>query len=264
MLWLLEPDVFGIGPHPLTRAVADAGQRSLPWTDDLWGAAELPTLEGPVLFHGSLGNAARIAALGRWRPGAFCDTAQFCCSRWYPAAAPWLVQRDVIFTTVAALSSDPTTIAGALADPAGEVFIRPDSPLKPFAGRVARLDGFTPAALDHGFYYDDLELPVVVSRKQSLGSEWRFVVCDRAVITGSSYAPADRSASAAPVDPAARAVAEAIAAELESPESVYVLDLVATDAGLRLLELNPFSGADLYACDSRVIVDAIGRLVETQ
>jgi hypothetical protein len=38
---------------------------------------------------------------------------------------------------------------------------------------------------------------------------------------------------------------------------VFVLDLVETSAGVRLLELNPFSGADLYDCDRDRLVAAI-------
>lgn len=48
-----------------------------------------------------------------------------------------------------------------------------------------------------------------------------------------------------------------IAGELEAPEEVYVLDVCEPDGHLRLLELNPFSGADLYACDRREVVAAV-------
>ena len=36
-----------------------------------------------------------------------------------------------------------------------------------------------------------------------------------------------------------------------------MLDVCEAEGGLALLELNPFSGADLYACDPGAVVDAV-------
>ncbi|KIG17256.1 hypothetical protein DB30_03569 [Enhygromyxa salina] len=255
MLWLLERDIYGVGPHPLEGAIAAAGQRSRVWSDDAWESDT--QLDGPVVFHGSLGNAARIAASGRWAPGAYCNTAAFHCSRWYPAAKPWLLHREYVLTTVAELSADPIATAGSLADASGQVFVRPDSPLKPFSGRVVQLEGLTPGHLDHGFYYERLDLPIVVSRKRSLGDEWRFVICQRSVITGCRYEAEGRVAGTTTVDPRAAAVADQIAAKFVGPDPVYVLDLVESEHGIEMVEINPFSGADLYACDKPAIVQRV-------
>lgn len=53
------------------------------------------------------------------------------------------------------------------------------------------------------------------------------------------------------------ALGEAIASTLPPPDPVYVLDLGRTDAGLRLVELNPLSRADPYGCDPNAIVAAV-------
>ncbi|MBL4684684.1 MAG: ATP-grasp domain-containing protein [Nannocystaceae bacterium] len=260
MLWILERDTYGAGSHPLEAAVKAAGYRLRSW-DDAWARETPPKFEGGVLFHGSLGVAAEIAERGQWAPGAFCNRAAFRCSRWYPAAARWLLHDDCLATTVRALSADPIPVAGALADASGAVFVRPDCPLKPFSGRVVQLEGLTPASLDHGFYYDDLDEPIVVSRTQALGAEWRFVVCEGVVVTGCQYEADGRQAVAASVLPAALALAQQIARAFTPPDPVFVLDLVHSDAGLKLLEINPFSGADLYACDHEKIVATVGAFV---
>jgi hypothetical protein len=56
---------------------------------------------------------------------------------------------------------------------------------------------------------------------------------------------------------AAWAFAADVAAKLEPPERVYVLDVCEADGRLHLLELNPFSGADLYACRSDDVAAAV-------
>jgi hypothetical protein len=52
-----------------------------------------------------------------------------------------------------------------------------------------------------------------------------------------------------------------IATELTPPQRVYVLDVCETEDGYRLLELNPFSGADLYGCDLDAVVAAVAGVV---
>lgn len=261
MLWLLEADVFAAGPHPLRQAAVNAGHRVRTW-DDAWWDAGLPALEGSIVFHGSLGNASRIASQTRWSPGAYCDTAAFHCSQWYPRARTWLLQEDVIFSTVRQLVAAPQDVTSALGRETTEIFVRPDSPLKPFSGRVVKLEGLTAATLDHGYYYEDLELPIVVSGTRAIEAEWRFVVCDRVVVTGCQYQAEGRAAKGVEVDNHALQLAHEIAAGFDAPDPIYVLDVVRSDGQYRMVEINPFSGADLYACDHERIVASISGLLD--
>lgn len=109
--------------------------------------------------------------------------------------------------------------------------------------------------------YDE-HLPVVVAPLRSVGQEWRFVVVDREVVAGSGYLAEGRKAVAQAPDSEAWRFAARVASEMEPPEPVYVLDVCETPEGLRLLELNPFSGADLYACDLGAMVHAVGQFIE--
>lgn len=134
------------------------------------------------------------------------------------------------------------------------VFVRPDSPLKPFTGRVLTRARISLAALDHGFYYDDPEIPVVVAPVRRVARERRYVVTEQRVIAGSAYVADGRMAAGDDPTGQPRQFAIEVAQQLPSPDPVYVLDVCETDAGLRLLELNPFSGADLYACAGSDVV----------
>jgi hypothetical protein len=48
---------------------------------------------------------------------------------------------------------------------------------------------------------------------------------------------------------------------LPAPQEVYVLDICESGSELRLLELNPFSGADLYACDAADVAKQVAAVV---
>ena len=255
--WVLESGVFPDTHAPIRKAVRDRGHRLVDWSD-AWWADGVPSRvpRSPVVFHGSLGNAARIDSELRWTPGSFCPVDSFRCSAWYESARPWLVHADWTICAADKLVADARAIAERLRSP-GRLFVRPDSPLKPFSGRVVDTATLTLAELDHGFYYDDRSIPVVAAPIRRIGKEWRFVIVKRTVVAGSAYDPATRTPVPEPPGSAAASFAAEVARRLPEPAAVYVLDVCECDGDLRLLELNPFGGADLYACDATAIIDAV-------
>jgi hypothetical protein len=250
MHWLVEHGVFGSG-FDLTAAAQRAGHEVTRWQDEWWATECWPQVgEGAVLFHGSLGNAARIHRERlAWRPGSFCNTDAFRCSAWYGRARAWLLNAEWDIVPVDELVATPPSY-----DP---IFVRPDSPLKPFAGRVIERDRLSLAALDFGSYFDDPTLPVVVAPVRQVEREWRYVVVDGRIIAGSAYAADGRRALADEPTGEPWRFAQTVANDLEPPESVYVLDVCQSDGVLRLVELNPFSGADLYACNADDVVRSV-------
>ncbi len=135
--------------------------------------------------------------------------------------------------------------------------MRPNSPLKPFSGRTLSIEELSLNALDYGFYYEDKDLDIIVTPKQELGDEFRYIVINDKVISGSGYDAETRTEI--PADPKGLnwLYAQEIVNNIEPPESIYVMDLCLVEEELKLLELNPFSGADLYACNRESIVNSI-------
>jgi hypothetical protein len=257
-IWMLETDVFSNGDC-IRAAATRAGQRIIDWSDDWWRNSAHPRLSGTVVFHGSLGNADRIARELPWKPGAYCNTQAFRCSSWYPSAAPWLLHRNWEVLPASQLVREADRVLQRLGAN-GAVFVRPDSPLKPFSGRVLRRDQITLAALDHGFYYDDADLPVIVAPVRPVSREWRYVIGMQQVIAGSGYLADGRTAVEDDPRGSPWQFATDVAQRLPAPEAVYVLDVCESEGLLRLLELNPFSGADLYACDGDAIVKSVSAI----
>ncbi|MEM7585314.1 MAG: ATP-grasp domain-containing protein [Acidobacteriota bacterium] len=258
LTWLLEPYIHDEVHAALRPLATRRGHRALLWKDE-W-LERWPSLEeGTVIFHGSLGTADKIAASSPWNPGAFCATSRFLCSAWYEAASEWLLHREYAFTTVDAFVAAPSKLFSRFGDPEA-LFVRPDSPLKPFSGRVISRDNVSLEALDHGFYYEDVDLPIVAAPVQNVGREWRYVVASGEVITGSGYSAATRSASTEEAKGRPWDFAAQVATSLPAPEAVFVLDICEVEDELRVIELNPFSGADLYGCELQAIVDLFERL----
>lgn len=256
--WVLEHDVFADGDRALADAVLAAGGEVVSWEDGWWLDDRWPRRDGHVVFHGSLANADRVVRELPWVPGAFCATERFACSAWWPMVADELVSPAHLMTTVAALVRD-----GAPPAFGTHVFVRPDSALKPFGGRVLPRESISLASLDHGFYYVDETIPVAVTPVVEIGAEWRFVVAGGEVVSGSGYTADGRAAGApTPTGHEAASYAAEVVARLSPPNPVFVVDVCETPRGLRLLELNPFSGADLYGCDRDAVVGAVHSLVD--
>lgn len=257
--WVIESEAFRHADAGLRRAVSEAGHIAIDWSDSWWSEGFPHGLgKSATVFHGSLGNADRIARELGWCPGTYCDAAKFCCSAWYEGARPWLLHTDWRILPADDLVATAPSIAAEIGG-SDRVFVRPDSPLKPFSGRVVDASSVTLAALDHGFYFDDASLPIVVAPVRDVGREWRFLVVNKTAVTGSGYDPATRSADASSLDSRALDFAQTIAARLPPPADVYILDLCESEGELRLLELNPFGGADLYACDAGVVVERVSQ-----
>ena len=98
---------------------------------------------------------------------------------------------------------------------------------------------------------------MVVAPARRIGREWRFVVVDRTVVAGAGYRADGRRGAGGVTGGVAWDYADRIARQMDPPEAVYVLDVAEVDDRLGLLELNPFSGADLYDCDLDAVVAAV-------
>lgn len=136
-----------------------------------------------------------------------------------------------------------------------EVFVRPNSPLKQFSGRVLPSKNLTPEALDFGFYFNDPRLTVVISPVQEIEEEWRFVAVGGELVASSGY---DKDRATLDAVPPPDAVYTAMTALQQSPEEDVVIDIAKVkDGSFKLVEYNLLSGSDLYGCNVSGIVHAL-------
>ena len=256
---MIESGVFPATAPRLFKALDARGIRWICHQDEAPSSAVLPP-DACVLFWGSLGAAYEQRVARRWQPGAVGDPERFRCRSYYAPLNPWLANSDAVFTTVAELVRAPAGILSRLGQPS-RVFVRPDSPLKPFAGRTLAVDALSLSALDHGYYYDDENLPIVVSTAKRIGREWRFVIAEGVVVASCEYDPA-RHGRPGEVPVTALALASQIANSPWQPAPLYIVDIATVDEIPRVMEINLFSGADLYDCDADAVVSAASHVAE--
>lgn len=256
MVWLIETGVF---PRTASRVIDSIEARGLSWMKYEEGQSEsaLPPDGACAIFWGSLGAAYDHQVAARWIPGAIGDAERFRCSVYHEHLGPVLANVDAVFTTAKAVVAEPSRVLGGI-EHRDHVFVRPDSALKPFAGRRIATASLSLAALDHGFYYDDEQLPVVVSSAKQVGREWRFVIADGVVVAGCEY-DVGRLGRDTHVPETARMIAARVAEDVWQAAPLYIVDVGEVSGVPRVMELNLFSGADFYDCDANAVVDAATR-----
>lgn len=259
LIWVIETEVFGSGAVGLIAEIERRGERRVRYSDEV-PDDRLPPPGAAALFYGSL-NAAeeRVRGFG-WRPGVIGTMANLECSTYYPHLASLLLNHRYVLTTVEALVARPREVLAPLGAPE-RVFVRPDSPEKPFSGRVVEVAALSLRALDHGFYYDDASLPVIASPARPVEREWRLVVAGGRVVAGCEYRDREGATPGAPDE--VYALARRVAGLPWQPDPIYVLDICSAEGALHVLELNSFSCSDLYACDADAVVEAASVVART-
>lgn len=144
----------------------------------------------------------------------------------------------------------------------GRCFLRPDAVTKSFTGMVV-----TEADFDHEMNaLEKLQhvMPedmVVAARARDIERETRFVIVDGKVVSGSTYGWNGNEDIGLPVDDVSAGLAREVARHRWQPDTAYTCDVALVRDGdsmiAKLIELNSFSCASLYACDLTAVVDAV-------
>jgi hypothetical protein len=213
-----------------------------------------------VIFYGSLELAKRIRKKAKWVPGVFYNVEQYNCTYYYAKLGKYLLNENYIMMPYGELSRRKEFLYEMFGEDRA-VFIRPNRGDKIFTGKVVYKENFEKDIRLFNFYQMADEELVIVARPINITCEWRFVVVNQEVITGSVYKENDRVGSKAGYDIKAFELASKIAKEY-NPDPAYVIDICLTKTGdYRLMEVGCFSCAGMYLCDTDIIVEKVSDVV---
>ncbi|RKH00716.1 ATP-grasp domain-containing protein [Corallococcus carmarthensis] len=250
MHWVVQNNLFNEqGFHTLMDVLAHG---SIPHTLVKvipFGGGIEPSLElsGPVIVMGSL-SLTRYACEQGWTPGAFIND-QFDFRVWRRHLGPHLLNAGATVHRFADVPEQP-----------GPFFIRPCLDDKAFSGMLTSWDAFTTwreQVLKLDTYATvTADTPVAVSVPKHIQREYRMVVVDGQVVTGSLYKLGDRVVASSQVEPEVHAFAQRMA-ETWGPDRAYALDVFMHEGGLFIGEFNNLNSAGFYAYDVGKMVAAV-------
>jgi hypothetical protein len=255
MNWIIEDSGFANGDI-LLPALKKLGKQYCLWSDDFWKTEEYKSFPKNSIFHGSLGNASRIKKELDFSPGSLCDEKSFSYSYIYKNFGDYVLTKNVLFTTIDELLRNKKMV-DIVTGSGDRFFTRPNSPLKEFSGRILDKNNITPAHFDYGFYHSNMDLEIVIAEVRKIEKEYRYVCINDKIVTGCEYLADGRKGLVAIRENNGWEFAQEIADLKSQNDFAYIIDVCESHGKLCLVEMNPFSGADLYCCDAEKIVEEI-------
>lgn len=144
-----------------------------------------------------------------------------------------------------------------------EFFIKPNTDTKEFAGTVMEREEFQLWLYDMNSigYLENNDFEVVICEPKHVSQEYRFVVVDGKISSGSLYKNFGRAYMDKKIDPEAELFVNQLC-KINNPADVYVIDVGMTHDGYKVIEYNTFNSAGLYLCDVEKIILDINKFVE--
>lgn len=270
--WIIEDGIFDDAIKPLEKEIQYQGH-SVNVIDYLGGYANyekfFPDNEC-ILFYGSLKAASRI--LGDktrrgfpWIPGLIGTMTNYYCAHYFSYLGQWLLNSSYCILPLSELSrrlaNNNDKIIKSLLSQEDRLFIRPNSPLKPFTGEVylseqlSDLKGFMSRNGLHS-----REMLVVIAPVAEIEAEWRVVICEGRVLTASQYQKAGQPYYQSGMPHEIQALAEEIAQCGWQPDPIWILDLCWSNRKPYLMEIGTLSCSSFYKCDLALIVQEASRI----
>ena len=229
---------------------------SLPFTDkipDLYGKEEC------VVVHGSIQACQNLQRNTSWIPGPWLNAEALACKNYYAHFGQYLLNSKYAMLPFGELKRCKEFLVDTLGVD-GCVFIRPSSGLKCFVGQPIFAEKWD-YEVDNtlGFYDVSPDTLCVVAPPVHIEREWRFIVAEGKVVTGSLYLERKQRVRKLNESTEALDFAQKMVDTGFNPDPVWVVDVAEAPDGLHLLEVGAFSCCGLYKCDTDIIVEAVSK-----
>jgi hypothetical protein len=257
---LLTERAEDAGYPTLAEAARELGHivyqtKYVPFSKEPFGGGDWPFARGEcVITYGTLEFCRQIEkSMDRfWTPGMYLNANVKSFSKFAAHMGDDLLNSDYVLLPFAEakrrfVNQDP-------------IFIKPESGLKEFTGQLVYYkEDFDKLSPYHKVDDDTL---VVVAKPKYIKAEFRYVIADSQVITGSEYRWDNKLDVRSATHPICDALVKKVAEAEWQADTVYVCDIaIVTDewAAAKVIELNAFSSSGLYACDTYKIVEAVSK-----
>ncbi len=284
--WLVELDLFTDIEADLIEAIKKSGRevktlRDVSHDKLLDKCSKYFSNEDCVVFYGSINFGRRLQKMP-WAPGVYLDEHKYQCTSYYPIFGDELVHSNYIMMPFGDLLRRKEFLFEFFGD---KLFIRPNSGFKQFTGSIFSCDNFDYAMSIANYHQNiDEDLLIVVSDVKDFIREWRFVIVNGEVVSGSLYR--DWTKGAEDIYPGtttkdivllnSKGIKEYCqddnafnyakkVASLYNPESAWTLDVAqVSDNEYKVIEIGCFSCADMYKNDITSVVNSVSKAAEQE
>ena len=211
----------------------------------------------PIIEYGSIDFITSLRAkYPEFSPGSYGMTNTNCTDYYHQIPKDLLLNGDCIYVTWAEFSRNHLFYFNLFKT--DKLFIRSNSGMKVLTGQVITLEdiSYSIPTINHTSKVSDKTLILLSSVKPIPEYEYRFVIADRKVVTGCGYGWNRQDISQYPKK--AHHIANILSNQEFQLDTVYTCDIhIDSNGDGKVVELNSFSSAGLYACDCDKIVKEV-------
>lgn len=186
---------------------------------------------------------------------------------YYAYLEKWLLNADYCILPLAdlsrrvALAEDPAI--DNLMGNKNRLFVRPNSPLKPFPGSVySRKELADLQGLTRRYYLDSPDRLVAIAKVNEIEAEWRVVIAQGQVLSSSQYKQSGKFHYQQGMPDEVKKLAQEVAKCSWQPDPIWVLDLCWSKGNAYVLEINFLSCSALYKCNLNPIIQEASRIAQ--
>lgn len=217
-----------------------------------------------VIFYGSLNAAKVINRKFDFNPGVIGDFVAYNCSSYFNYLSKYLLNSDFEIVEYGKLLNDKSKLYKDFGID-NTIFIRPDSSMKPFTGSLVSFDEFEEKVTKEFPLYDEIDpnSHCVVSTPKSISYEWRFIVSNLEIISGSQYRENNKHIEKDSFPNEVEIFLRNILRKTKfNPDVVWVIDICQLTSGqLYVLEVGSFSCSGLYKNNLDLIVNKVSEII---
>ena len=185
------------------------------------------------------------------------------CTYYYPQFEKYLLNKNYTFTTFSDFQIHKEYYINKFGKD-GAAFIKPDSGEKIFTGMVVILKLFD-KDIEFINRYSDVpdDTQIVVSEPQNIKKEYRFLVNQGTVITGSQYKEKSfhKEREILPDEETFKFAQKVVNDIKYEADPLWVVDIAETENELKVLEIGCFSSCGLYSCNVNILVEALKKFL---
>lgn len=217
-----------------------------------------------VVVRCALETAKYINKKCKWIPGLYCTLQNYECTSYYPAFGDYLLNSNYIMLPYGELLRKRDFLFDKLGK-SDTIFIRPNRGDKPFGGQLIYKENYEKDVEYLGFYEVQPDELCVVSEPINIIEEYRFLVVDGKVITGSlyktNYGQPEILHKNVDEDVMMLSAQGMIDIVKYQPDRAWTLDLcIDKYKDIHVLEINSFSCSGLYACDKVKVIESVNKI----
>lgn len=273
--WIIEKYLFEEYEENLVQTIKDSGMNiilfdNMPRFDNIQDYIKNKFTEKDiVIMHGSLQMGKRMLRTPAY-PGVFLELDNYECFNYYGHYGNNLLNSEYVMMGLNDVLRNKNKIFDIFNT--NSLFIRPSNGYKSFTGQTIKKENFDTDfnILIKSYGGLDMNTLVLLAPTQEIEEEWRFIIINGKVISGSLYMDSDNRTEWKAYynklcdDKLAYSFAE-LMVELYQPDKAYTLDICKMKkGGYRLIEINSFCCASWYGNDLNKIVESVNELCITE